>query len=135
MGKGKGGKGKQSTNWDRKIGTFPYLKNFRKGLRFQLERCEREWEAARDDATARAATTERWRWILEKQHRLDNLHEMVRDMPVTEHGVQMKTYGSLGPDARRPLTDDEIRWNAELIEAEGLQQRRGGSTAASAEHS
>ena len=29
----------------------------------------------------------------------------------------------------------EIRWNAELIEAEGLPQRRGGSTAASAEHS
>ena len=30
------------------------------------------------------------------------------------------------------LTDAEIRWNAELIEAEGLQQRRGSASAATA---
>ena len=59
------GKGKKGTSWPREVGTRPYLKNFRKGLRHQRERCVRELEAARDDATARDAE-DRWRWILEK---------------------------------------------------------------------
>ena len=50
------------------------------------------------------------------------LEQMVWDMPVTKHGKQME-HGSLEPAARRRLTDAEIPWNAELIEAEGLQQR------------
>ena len=53
MDKGKGNKG---TIWPREVGTRPYLKNFRKGLRFQRERALREMEAAPDDATAR----DRW---------------------------------------------------------------------------
>ena len=56
MDKGKGGKGKKDTSWPREPGTLPYLKNFRKGLRFQLERAFREMEAAPDDATTR----DRW---------------------------------------------------------------------------
>ena len=129
--------GKGCNSQARYVGSYSYLKNFRKGLAHQRERCERDRaaaRAARDDATARDAT-DRWLWILEKQDILDIYNEMVWDMPVTQHGMQMKEYGSLAPAARRRLTDAEIRWNAELIEAEGLQQRRGGSTAASAEHS
>ena len=79
MDKGKGGKGKKGTSWARDVGTFPYLKNFRKGLRHQRERCERELEAAAaaiDVATARDAT-DRWLWILEKQEILDIYNEMV----------------------------------------------------------
>ena len=132
MGKGKGGKGKKGTSWAREVGTYAYLKNFRKGLHYQLERCERELEAAaaaNDDATARDAT-DRWLWILEKQEILDIYQEMVWDMPVTQLGVQVKEYGSLERDARRRLTPAEIRWNAELIEAEGLQQRRGPASSA-----
>ena len=40
------------------------------------------------------------------------------------------TASGLEPAAWRRLTDAEIRWNAELIEAEGLQQRRGSASAA-----
>ena len=78
-------------------------------------------------ATARELD-DRWRWILEKQDSLDNRNEMVWDMPVTQHGMQME-YGSLQPAARRRLTDAEIRWNAELIEDERLQQPRGSASA------
>ncbi|MDA8583980.1 hypothetical protein N9L68_07085 [bacterium] len=130
MGKGKGGKGNKWTSWAREVGTYAYLKNFRKGLRYQRERCERELEAAAaaiDAAIARAAT-ERWLWILEKQDILDKNHEMVWGMPVTHHGMQMKEYGSLERAARRRLTNAEIRWNAELIEAERLQQRHGSAS-------
>ena len=118
---GKGGKGKKGTSWARQVGTYAYLKNFRKGLRYQRERCERELEAAAaasDVATARDAT-DRWLWIFEKQEILDIYNEMVWDMPVTQHGWQIE-YGSLAAAARRRLTDDEIRWNADLIENEGL---------------
>ena len=80
--------------------------------------------AAIDVATARDAT-DRWLWIIEKQDILDFYNEMVWDVRVTQHGMLMKTYGNLDPDARRRLTPAEIRWNAELIEAEGLQQRHG----------
>ena len=126
---GKGGKGKKGTSWARDVGTYSYLKNFRKGLRYQRERCERELEAAAaalDAATARDAT-DRWLWILEKQDILDIHNEMVWGMPVTQHDRQME-YGNLEPAARRRLTNAEIRWNAELIEAEGLQQRRGSAS-------
>ena len=133
MGKGKGGKGKKRTSWAREVGTYAYLKNFRKGLRYQRERCERELEAAAaaiDVATARDAT-DRWLWILEKPLQpLPIHHEMVWGRPVTQHGRQMKEYGSLEPSARRLLTDAEIRWNAGLIEAGGLQQRRGPASSA-----
>ena len=126
MGKGQGGKGKNWTSWPREVGTRQYLKNFRKGLRFQLERCLRELAASPDAATA-CFVDVRLRWILVKQDFLDNRNEMVWDMPVTQHGRQME-YGSLEPAARRRLTASEIRWNAELIEAEGLQQRHGSAS-------
>jgi len=127
MVKGKGGKGKKGTSWAREVGTYPYLKNFRKGLRFQRERCLRELAAAPDAATA-CPVDVRLRWILVKQDFLDNRNEMVRDRP--SQGNPEREYGSLEPAARRRLTDAEIRWNAELIEAEGLQQRRGSASAA-----
>ena len=53
---------------------------------------------------------------------------MVWGMPVTHHGMQMKEYRSLERAARRRLTNAEIRWNAELIEAERLQQRHGSAS-------
>ena len=59
---------------------------------------------------------------------MDIHNEMVWGMPVTQHGMQMKEYGSLERAARRRLTDAEIRWNAELIEAGGLQQRLGSAS-------
>ena len=59
---------------------------------------------------------------------MDIRNEMVWDMPVTQHGKQMKKYGSMERSARRRLTDAEIRWNAGLIEAEGLQQRHGSAS-------
>ena len=53
-GKGKGGKGKKSTSWQREAGTYPYLKNFRKGLRYQREWCERDLRKAVGAASANA---------------------------------------------------------------------------------
>jgi len=129
MGKGKGGKGKKGTSGAREVGTYPYLKNFRKGLRFQLERCLRELAASPDPATACFVDT-RLRWILAKQDFLDNFHEMVWDMPAP--WCPQMEYGSLEPAARRCLTDEEIRWNKVLIQAEGRQQRRGSASAATA---
>jgi hypothetical protein len=127
MGKGAKGEGKNRTSRAREVGTHAYLKNFRKGLRHQRERCSRELALDQLAATARELD-DRWRWILEKQDSLDNRNEMVWDMPVTQHGMQME-YGSLQPAARRRLTDAEIRWNAELIEDEKLQQPRGSASA------
>ena len=95
------------------------MKNFRKGLKHQLERCERDLaaaRAARDAATANACQ-DRLLWVLNKQLFLDKWHEMVTDKPCTENGRQ-KEYGSLGPGAKRALTEDEIHWNAQMIEAE-----------------
>ena len=127
MGKGAKGEGKNRTSRAREVGTHAYLKNFRKGLRHQRERCSRELALDQLAATARELD-DRWHWILEKQDSLDNRNEMVWDMPVTQHGMQME-YGSLQPAARRRLTDAEIRWNAELIEDERLQQPRGSASA------
>ena len=129
MVKGNGGKGKKWTSWPREVGTYPYLKNFRKGLRFQLERCLRELAASPDPATA-CFVDVRLRWILVKQDFLDSRNEMVWDMP-SPWCPQME-YGSLELAARRCLTDVEIRWNKVLIQAEGRQQRRGSASAATA---
>ena len=41
-------------------------------------------------------------------------------------------YGSLEPAATRCLTDEEIKWNKVLIQAEERQQRRGSASAATA---
>ena len=45
--------------------------------------------AAIDVATDRDAP-DRWLWIIDKQDILDIQNEMVWDMPVTQHGMQMK---------------------------------------------
>ena len=52
------------------VGTYAYLKNFRKGLHHQLERCVREVEEAPDAATARECTA-RLQWVRKKQEFLD----------------------------------------------------------------
>ena len=107
------------------VGTYPYLKNFRKGLHHQLDRCLRDLQASPDPAT-RCFVDTRLRWILAKFDLLDNFHVMIWDRPAP-WDPQME-YGSLEPAARRRLTDAEIRWTAELIEAEGLQQRHGAAS-------
>ena len=55
------------------VGTYRYLKNFRKGLKYQLERCLRESAEAREAGGAATAADrdERLRWIHEKQAFLD----------------------------------------------------------------
>ena len=102
------------------VGTYACLKNFRKGLKHQRERCFRELAAATDagDAATAADCNGRLRWIHEKQAFLDTRNEMVTDMPVMRNGRQ-REYGSLEPAARRRLTNEEIRWNAEMIRNEG----------------
>ena len=87
--------------------------------------------AAGDAATA-ADCNHRLLWIRDKQRFLDTRNEMVWDMPVWQNGRQME-FGSLEPAARRPLTYEEIRWNAEMIEAERLPHhaRRGSASPAS----
>ena len=127
MDKGKGGKGKKWTSWPREVGTYPYLKNFRKGLHHQLGRCLRDLQASPDPAT-RCFVDTRLVWILAKFDLLDNFHVMVWDRPAP-WDPQME-YGSLEPAARRCLTDEEIKWNKVLIQAEGRQQRRGSASAA-----
>ena len=63
---------------------------------------------------------------------MDRLHVMVWDMPVMQDGIEVP-FGSLEPAARRELTDEEIGWNAQMIEAERLPHhaRRGSASAAS----
>ena len=73
---------------------------------------------ARDAATA-SECNERLRWVLDKLDFLDTRNEMVWDRPVTQHGRQMES-GRPEPAARRRLTNEEIHWNAEMIEAELL---------------
>ena len=95
------------------VGTYAYLKNFRKGLHHQRERCERELAEATDarDAATAADCNDRLRWIRRKQHFLDRRNEMVWDRPVWQNGREME-FGSLEPAARRRLTNEKIRWNA-----------------------
>ena len=51
MSKGNG-KGNQSTSWKREVGTYPHLKNFRKGLRFQRNLCFSELAESPGSATS-----------------------------------------------------------------------------------
>ena len=120
--KGKGGEGKKRTFWTRELGDLSYLKNFRRGLRYQKERCLSALASGPSDETARDID-DRLQWIRFKQNLLDNGNEMIWDRPGTRNGRQM-AYGSLHPSVRRLLTLAEISWNADLIEVERLQQRR-----------
>ena len=52
MVKGNCGKGKKEPMWKREKGSSPYLKNFRKGLRYQKEQCEEDLRNGVDAATA-----------------------------------------------------------------------------------
>ena len=95
------------------------MKNFRKGFKYQRERCLRELAAAADtgDAANAADRNDRLLWIHEKQVFFDTGNEMAKDTPVRKNGRLME-YGSLACAARRQLTDKKIRWNAWLIEDE-----------------
>ena len=128
MGKGKGGKGKNWTSWPREVGTRQYLKNFRKGLRFQRWRAWSDVEAAPDDA--KSAAQDRYLWVLAKQKSLDYGHEIVKGVPVMQQGGQMQFADLMKTAARRCLTKAEIRWNAAFIEQEAEEQRRGSASAA-----
>ena len=128
MGKGKGGKGKNWTSWPREVGTRQYLKNFRKGLRFQRWRAWCDVEAAPDDA--KSVAQDRFLWVLAKQKSLDYGHEMVKGGPVMQQGGQMQFADLMKTAARRCLTKAEIRWNAAFIEQEAEEQRRGSASAA-----
>ena len=116
------------------VGSYAYLKNFRKGLQHQRERCERELAEAKDarDVEKAIKRNDRLRWIHQKQDFLDRDNEMVWDMPVMQDGIEVP-FGSLDPAARRELTDEEIGWNAQMIEDERLSHhaRRGSASAAS----
>ena len=72
------------------VGTYAYLKNSRKGLHYQRERCLRDLAAATDarDAATAAECNDRLLWIREKQDFLDTRNEMVLDRPVTQRGRQ-----------------------------------------------
>jgi len=84
---------------------------------------EAEWQEAAEAGDSREADRfrERWIWICAKQVYLNEMHYMIRDRPPYGRRVFVRErveFGSLGPKARRPLTVDEIRWNAEKIVAE-----------------
>ena len=128
-GKGNGGNGKKSTSWPRDVGTYPYLKNVRKGLRFQLDRCLRKLAAFPDPATA-CLVDSRLHWIFTKQHFLDNINIMIWGQPAP-WDPQIE-YGSLESAARRCLTDEEVRWYKVLVQAERRQPRRGSASVATA---
>ena len=127
--RGKGGNGNKSTFGPRELGTYPCLKNFRKGLRFQLDRCLRTLTSFPDPATA-CLVDSRLHWIFTKQYFLDNLNTMIWDQPAP-WDPQIE-YGSLESAAKRCLTDEETRWNKVLIHAERRQPRRCSASAATA---
>ena len=81
------------------VGSYAYLKNFRKGLRYQRERCLHAATDAGDAATA-ADCGDRLRWIREKQVFLDTRNEMVWDRPARQNDRQMD-FGSLPPTFAR----------------------------------
>ena len=94
-----GGKGKRGggSPWKiREIGTFAYLKNFRKGLLYQLKRCTSDLEAAtvRSDAAEAFESQHRLFWIQAKQQYLDVQHEMIFDKPSWQNGRELE-YGSM----------------------------------------
>ena len=103
------------------MGTYRYLKNYRKGLHHQLVRCRSELEAATASwyNSGAEACRHRLAWIFEKQRFLDEGHEYITDKPAWDwkSGKEL-AYGSLAESARHALTDQEIAWNQELIDEE-----------------
>ena len=91
------------------VGTWAYLKNFRKGLRHQASRCKSELEAAeaRGDVSAAAELQHRLDWIFAKQRYLDVEHVMVLDKPSWQHGRALE-YGGLQEDAMTCMSAREI---------------------------
>ena len=78
MVKGNCGKGKKEHLWKGEEGSLPYLKNFRKGLRFQTEQCE-EYLRNAVDAAAADSITKHLQWIIHKQRLLVTYGLMVSD--------------------------------------------------------
>ena len=78
------------------VGDVRFLKNFRKGLIYQLGRCRSEVAVAtaRGDHAAVQAAEHRLEWIFDKQRRLDEDHEMVTDRPSWQQGRHVD-YGCL----------------------------------------
>ena len=54
---------------------------------------------------------------------------MIFDEPVTLEGKETQ-YGSMEENARRGLTEEEVRWNTKFIKQEAVEQRRGFALAA-----
>ena len=96
------------------------MKNFRKGLKQQRERCQRELEEAQgtDDAATVGACRERLRWVNYKQSSLDDGKDVITDVILGRTARPFVADVCVGSDARRPLSAQEIRWNAKWIEAE-----------------
>ena len=125
MHKGKGGKGKKGkgkgknwTSWAREVGTQKYLKNFRKGLRWQLERAVAEMVAAPDDIVAR----DRWYWVITKRKSLSprNGHQG----RASHAGGQADAVRGSEKDGRYALADK----GGDPLES-GVHGTRGGGTA------
>ena len=119
---GNGGNDKKETRWPRAPGSYAYLKNFRRGLLHQRKRALRDMQADEDDKKSEAQR--RWLWIMQKHYFLDYCHEMIFDEPVTLEGKETQ-YGSMEENARRGLTEEEVRWNTKFIKQEAGEQRRG----------
>ena len=92
------------------------MRNFRRGLRYQKEKCSAALEAAtaRGDTSEAAEFRHRLDWIIKKQWFLDVKHEFVTDRPSLQSGRKLQ-YGSLEADARCSLTEQQIAWNAEMV--------------------
>ena len=103
------------------VGTYAYLKNFRKGLAHQYQRCKAQMEAADESAETAESHRKRLAWIEQKQIRLDRYHEMILDRPGMWMGEE-QPYGNMNPF--RQLSEQEIEWNRELREEERNQQPR-----------
>ena len=111
------------------VGTRAHLKKFREDLKNFRELSYRQWKEAEkvgnggEDATCR----KRWGWNCAKQVFLDREHFMVTDKLFREENGKFSW--SMGPDAKRLLTDEEIRWNAEMIVADCLAATAPAPTA------
>ena len=71
MVKGNCVKRKKEPMWTREVGRWLYLKNCRKGLRYQQEQRDEYLRNAVDAATA-DSSTKRLQWVIHKQRLLDN---------------------------------------------------------------
>ena len=91
------------------VGTRAYLKNFRKGLKFQVSKCTSLLEnaTARGDDSEAAELQHRLDWIFAKQRYLDVGHVMVLDKPSWQHGRALE-YGGLQEDAMTSMSAREI---------------------------